>query len=396
MLDVQDSLEFDIARQYLMAYPVEELAKHNQLATLRKIIESGARCPRVRLGEYLRLNTDRINPGDAPDTRFRVLGVSNTDGVFLNETKPGAEIRQTYYRVKPNEFCYNPYRVNVGSIGLCEFDYDNQIISGAYNVFGTDESELLPQYLLALFRSPQFLAYVNDKAHGGVRMNFKFEYLEDWEIPKPETSDQAGLADRARRLFDTERAMTLLRGAWRLALPTVSGHEVSVGELVSRGIIQIGSGDFLPAKAHADGPFPVYGGNGVQGHHTLSNTNPPSISVGRVGALCGCVHFHVQPCWITDNAFRITADENVVLTEYLAVILRHADLNQFCKLAAQPSINQAMVKAIAFALPPVDQQRTALDEIKRQSAVFDQLNVFQRALKSELDAAVVHFWSQND
>ena len=146
MLDVQDSLEFDIARQYLMAYPVEELAKHDQLATLRKIIESGARYPRVRLGEYLRLNTDRINPCDFPETRFRVLGVSNTDGVFLNETKPGAEIKQAYYRVKPNEFCYNPYRVNVGSIGLCEFDYDNQIISGAYNVFGTDETELLPHY----------------------------------------------------------------------------------------------------------------------------------------------------------------------------------------------------------------------------------------------------------
>lgn len=200
MLDVQDSVEFDIGRQYLMTYPVEELAKHDQLAGLRKIIESGACYPRVRLGEYLRLNTDRINPSDFRETRFRVLGVSNTDGVFLNETKLGEEIKQAYYRVKPHEFCYNPYRVNVGSIGLCGFDYDNQIISGAYNIFGTDEAELLPEYLLVLFRSPQFLAYVNEKAHGGVRMNFKFEYLEEWEIPLPLPDNQAQLVTEWSRL----------------------------------------------------------------------------------------------------------------------------------------------------------------------------------------------------
>jgi type I restriction-modification system DNA methylase subunit/restriction endonuclease S subunit len=227
MLDVQDSLEFDIARQYLMAYPVGELAKHDQLATLRKIIESGARYPRVRLGEYLRLNTDRVKPGDLPETRFRVLGVSNTDGVFLNETKPGAEIKQAYYRVKPNEFCYNPYRVNVGSIGLCEFDCDNQIISGAYNVFGTEEGELLPHYLLALFRSPQFLAYVNDKAHGGVRMNFKFEYLEEWEIPLPDTIEQDRLCKALAPLRRIDTLTTHLRDCFSIILPAFPAEDLT-------------------------------------------------------------------------------------------------------------------------------------------------------------------------
>jgi type I restriction enzyme M protein len=219
LLDVQDALEYDIARQYLMAYPVEELVPHNQLATLRKIIESGARYPRVRLGEYLKLNTDKIKPIDFPDTRFRVLGVSNTDGVFLNETKPGTEIKQAYYRVKPNEFCYNPYRVNVGSIGLNEFDYDNQIISGAYNVFGTDEAELLPKYLMALFQSPQFLAYVNEKAHGGVRMNFKFESLEDWEVPVPDTTEQKRLCLLLAKPGQVVRLAASLASAFTVSLP---------------------------------------------------------------------------------------------------------------------------------------------------------------------------------
>jgi restriction endonuclease S subunit len=226
LLNVQNALEFDIAREHLMGYPVEELEKYNQLAELRKIIESGAKYRRVRLGEYLRLNTDLIKPTDCPDTRFRVLGVSNTEGVFLNEKKLGAEINQTYYRVKPNDFCYNPYRVNVGSIGLCEFDYDNQIISGAYHVFGTDEAELLPSYLMALFKSPQFLDYVNEKAHGGVRMNFRFEDLREWEVPLPDVMEQERLGRLLERPLRVEKLSSLLAASFFLPMPQDGAQEL--------------------------------------------------------------------------------------------------------------------------------------------------------------------------
>jgi len=254
LLNVQNALELDIARQYLMAYPLEELEKHNQLAELRKIIESGAKYPHVRLGEYLRLNTDRIKPSNFPDTRFRVLGVSNTEGVFLNETKPGAEINQAYYRVKPNEFCYNPYRVNVGSIGLCEFDYDNQIISGAYNVFGTDETELLPQYLRALFKLPQFLAYVNEKAHGGVRMNFKFEDLEDWEIPLPPLESQHEVAADMERMYSIIVAAQTISTNWRIDLAGIESQyePVAIGSLVQESLY--GTSD---KSEYGDSGFPV-------------------------------------------------------------------------------------------------------------------------------------------
>lgn len=53
---------------------------------------------------------------------------------------------------------------------------------------------------MALFKSPQFLAYVNDKAHGGVRMNFKYEYLEDWEIPLPPQDKQGDIIRKIQSL----------------------------------------------------------------------------------------------------------------------------------------------------------------------------------------------------
>ncbi|MGZ8946499.1 MAG: hypothetical protein ACXW1W_13890 [Methylococcaceae bacterium] len=56
--------------------------------------------------------------------------VSNETGVFINETLKPEETNQSYFFVKKGQFCYNPYRINVGSIGLNRFDFDNQIIAG--------------------------------------------------------------------------------------------------------------------------------------------------------------------------------------------------------------------------------------------------------------------------
>jgi restriction endonuclease S subunit len=64
------------------------------------------------------------------------------------------------------------------------------IINGAYSVFACKEDELNPKYLDVLFKSKGFLDYVNDKANGGVRMNFKFEDMEAWEIPLPDIDEQ--------------------------------------------------------------------------------------------------------------------------------------------------------------------------------------------------------------
>lgn len=213
-LDPRHALELDLARQTLTSLAPDTIEHRPHLRTLQEIIATQARTPRAPLKSMLRLNTDRVAPSDFPDTRFRVLGVSNETGIFLNETLPGSEIKQANYRVKPGEFCYNPYRINVGSIGLNEFDYDNQIISGAYVVFGTDESELNPKYLGALFKSPQFLAYVNERASGGVRMNFKFEYLEEWEIPVPPIGDQLKLASLVGRLKSVMHGADLIDANW--------------------------------------------------------------------------------------------------------------------------------------------------------------------------------------
>lgn len=231
-LDPRHTLELDIARQFLTGVSPELFTKHPHLCTLQDVIASQQRAPRLPLKGLLRLNTDSVSPSDFPQTRFRVLGVSNEIGVFLNETLLGSEIKQRYFRVKPGEFCYNPYRINVGSIGLNEFDYDNQIISGAYVIFGTDERELHPKFLGALFKTPQFLAYVNEKASGGVRMNFKFEHLEDWEIPMPDPAVWEEAIKAMEKSSKLREGLRIIQKHLHLVAPENLGPTKPLGEAV--------------------------------------------------------------------------------------------------------------------------------------------------------------------
>jgi restriction endonuclease S subunit len=387
MLDVQDSLEFDIARQYLMAYPVEELSQHDQLATLRKIIESGAKYPRVCLGEYLRLNIDRIKPSDAPDTRFRVLGVSNTNGVFLNETKLGAEIKQAYYRVKPNEFCYNPYRVNVGSIGLCEFDYDNQIISGAYNIFGTDETELLPHYLLTLFRSPQFLAYVNEKAHGGVRMNFQFEDLEQWEIPHPPIERQIQIAASLEYDLRYVRSLRDTVAGWMTDLYL----DLEAAPEKLEALCTVASSVVQDLSKVAD--LPYVGGVNIEGK---SGVLTSLQSVSELGIKGPAFRFHpgqvvyskirpaLRKCFMANldgicrsDIYPLEVETKRIMPEYLFALLSSkyfADLAcQFDQRAGIPKVNREQLYSITIPVPAPERQKILMTAMKEDFAAIQGL-----------------------
>jgi type I restriction-modification system DNA methylase subunit len=409
-LDPRNSLELDMARQFLSALSPETLAAHPHLQTLSGIISSVAKYPRVRLGEYLRLNTDKISPSASPETRFRVLGVSNEKGIFLNEILPGAEINQAYYRVKAHEFCYNPYRVNVGSIGLNEFDIDNQIISGAYEIFGTDESELLPKYLLALFNTPKFLAYVNSRAHGGVRMNFKFKYLEEWEIPLPPLEEQQALVveiDR-QRVIVTGTEMVLEN--WRIESTQFKGAELLLSD-----IADIGTGS-TPARENGD----YFGGDinwvltaevdeceitstaetltdKAVKDYGLKIYPVDSILVAMYGqgktrgkaALLKCESA------ITQNCAAIVVRRQDVLPKYVYYFLRsmyETIRGQEYSGAGVPHLNLKIIADIRVPLPTKEEQQSLVAEIDRRIHVVEGLKNFVTEAATRIQQTITKIW----
>jgi type I restriction enzyme, S subunit len=150
--------------------------------------------PILLLKDLLNEETHKVHPSKQPEKEFGILGVSNQTGMFDAYTEKGKNINQPYKIVKNDFIAYNPYRVNVGSIGIKKNNLKNTYISSAYIVFST-ERKLLPDYLYMLMCTSKFNQLIRDNTTGSVRQTLSFKNLGVIKIPLPPKSEQQKLVD---------------------------------------------------------------------------------------------------------------------------------------------------------------------------------------------------------
>lgn len=135
-------------------------------------------------------------------------------------------------------------------------------------------------------------------------------------------------------------------------------------------LIRIGSGDGLTAAQMAPtGTIPVYGGNGVNGHHDQANVEEPTLVIGRVGYYCGSVHITPAKAWVTDNAFITRHPKSHLEMEWLYWLLVGTNLKENDSATAQPVISGRKLYPIVVALPPYAEQSRIVTRIKELRAL---------------------------
>lgn len=134
-------------------------------------------------------------------------------------------------------------------------------------------------------------------------------------------------------------------------------------------LIRISSGDGLTAaQMTPNGQIPVYGGNGVNGHHDQSNVEKSTIVIGRVGYYCGSVHITPTRAWVTDNAFITRYPPALLDMKWLYWLLMGTNLKENDAATAQPVISGRKLYPIVVALPPLAEQSrivTRVEELRR-------------------------------
>ena len=115
--------------------------------------------PVVRLGDYIKEEKAKYNISDKNKT-YGILGVNNHSGIFDAYEESGAKIQQKYKKMQVGWIAYNPYRVNVGSIGMRKEEHHYDYISPAYVVFSCKEG-LMPEYLFLLMKTDLFNKIIN-------------------------------------------------------------------------------------------------------------------------------------------------------------------------------------------------------------------------------------------
>lgn len=151
--------------------------------------------PIVKLANYIKEENEKIKPFEFPEDEFEILGVNNKTGLFDAYIEKGAQINQPYKIVKNGFLAYNPYRINVGSIGLKTEEQKYNYISPAYVVFSCKEG-LLPEFLYILFRTNKFNELIRDNTTGSVRQTLSFASMGNIKFPLPPIEKQREIVEK--------------------------------------------------------------------------------------------------------------------------------------------------------------------------------------------------------
>ena len=154
--------------------------------------------PTVKLGNFIREVKEKVKNLDLSQDNFTVYGVTNTDGITVTNNRASDDLGN-YTVLRENQFAYNPYRVNVGSIGLSSPGTFGAV-SPAYVVFETNgqiSNEFLLYYLKSTLGINLIKWYGN---RGGVRSALRFSDLKKIDFPDISLEQQNKLLIKIKKL----------------------------------------------------------------------------------------------------------------------------------------------------------------------------------------------------
>lgn len=145
--------------------------------------------------------TEKVDPTESPDDEWKILEVSQ-NGIFLGDTIKGDEATQKYKPVKAGDIVYNPYRVNIGSIGVVPSYLDGALASPAYVVIRAKDENYPPSYIVSVLKHPRYLRVIMNYSISSARASLPFSELVRIKIPMPDQNEMKKLAKLEKELND--------------------------------------------------------------------------------------------------------------------------------------------------------------------------------------------------
>lgn len=154
--------------------------------------------PTIKLGEHIKQVKLKVKDTELIQANLIVYGVTNTEGVSVTNNKASDDLGN-YIVLNEHQFAYNPYRINVGSIGLAPKETFG-IVSPAYVVFETDE-HIDDEFLLYYLKSSIGINLINWYGNrGGVRAALRYSDLEEIDFPDISLEEQLFILSKIKKI----------------------------------------------------------------------------------------------------------------------------------------------------------------------------------------------------
>ena len=247
---------------------------------------------------------------------------------------------------------------------------------------------VLSKYVYYMLYSEPVQAQLASMMGKGAYPSVNQKDVSQIQIPLPPLSVQEKVVS------EIDRYQKIINGTKQITdnyLPAVSTS--ASWPVVKLGMVfKLASGKGLPTKNRFDGPYNVYGGNGITGKHSEYFVDSPTLTIGRVGEYCGAAHITSSKCWITDNALMVTEYLTEVNPEYLEAIINQIDLNQYAKVGGQPSISQSTVYNVPIPLPNIDVQNSIASQIRYEKSIIQQNKKLAEIFVQKITDIINNVW----
>ena len=369
--------------------------------------------PIKSLGEFVEERTDRLDQDST--TMYSVTNESGfVRSLDLFDKQVFSANTSNYKRVGFRDLAYNPSRINVGSVAICE-DRDGGAVSPMYVIVRCVPG-FLPRYLLHFLKSEAGLQHIRRRCEGAVRFQLKFRDLCAIPILAPPLIEQERIvklldeADELRKLraqadrrtadfipaifhemfgdsILNPRGLPLVRvmQAGRVQLGRQRAPKYQTGKF-TRPYVRVANiledridvSDLL-SMDFDEGDFERYR---LKYGDILLNEGQSTELVGRPAMW----RDEVPDCCFQNTLIRFQPDRSRVLPDFaLGVMLTLFRQGEFAKMSSKTSnvahLGAARFANMPFILPPLPLQ----NEFARQVTEIRELEAMQTASRQRLE-----------
>ena len=352
--------------------------------------------PMVSLGD---LELFQIQSGGTPKSTIAEYWAGDIPWVTLIDLPPTAlvtEIRTTQRTISevglakssakliPENSVIVSTRATIGRIGINRVPLATN--QGFKNIVIKNPSRVVPEFIaLAMTK---LVPTMDAWASGGTFKEISKSKFCELQIPLPPLEVQREVVEEKegyQRVIDGARAVI---ENWNPSI--VVDPEWPIVELGE--VISLEYGKPLKSENRVDGPYPVFGSNGVVGYHDHYLIEGPAIIVGRKGT-AGAVNYCKKPCFPIDTTFYVQIrNQRQLDIRFCYYQLLSIDLEKTNVQAGVPGLNRNDAYRKFIALPPLKIQQNIVAELEAERRSVAANKELVNQLEVKISMVVNQMW----
>jgi type I restriction enzyme M protein len=227
-------------------------------------------------------------------------------------------------------------------------------------------------------------------ARGGAQKNLHLEMFYELEIPLPPLDVQEKIIAELDSYSAIISGAKLIVANWKPRIDTDPEWEMrELGDVCEVYQPKTITG----SEILDDGPYKVYGANGVIGYYDKFNHAEVEVAITCRGATCGTVNFTEPESWITGNAMVVSPKDKTISKKFLQYLLVDTNLNSVITGSAQPQITGASLKPFEIPVPPIDVQDLIVERINTEASYVDSAIRLINTYNERIQTVIRNIWS---